>query len=411
MRAYQTEQLRRLVSHAFENVPYYRAAMRERKLIPADIHGVEDLQKLPIVTRKDLKERGHEFVDQNRSMSSLIEGNTSGTSGSPLRLYYDRDACAAKNAVDWRQKAWAEVKLGDPIALFTGRMTVPVGRAKPPFWRHNMTLNQLLFSILHLSHENARAYLRKLESFKPVAVEGFPSTLYAMAMLLSSQNRTFPVKAAFTTSEMLHAAQRQAIERVFQCKVFDYYGMAERVVFATECEHHTGLHVNADFGIAEVLKEQNEPARPGERGRLVATGLHNYSMPLIRYRTSDVTAIEEATCSCGRAFPLMTTHAARDVDIITTPDGRLISAAVLDQLIKSMESVAESQLVQEELNRLRFCVVRGSAYKEEDMTYLVRQLKYRLGEDMKIEVEFMESLPSSPSGKFRWVTSKVPLAF
>lgn len=411
LREYQNDQLKILIKHCYENVPYYRKLMDVRKLKPTDISSADDLHKLPILTREDVKNNFSTLVAKNYTSSKLILGHTSGTTGSPLEFYYDEQICLVKNVVDWRQKRWAGVNPGDRIALFLGRVVVPITEKKPPFWRSNWVLNHLLFSSFHMSSENIDEYVDKLERFKPKAIEAYPSTAYIIGRFLLGLNKTLPLKAVFTSSETLVPQQREIIERAFECKVFDYYGMAERVVFATECQTHQGHHLNMDFGVTEILNKDNQPITFGEMGRIVATGLHNYGMPLVRYQTSDISSIRPKKCSCGREFPLMEDVTTKDEDIITTKDGRLISSSILTHPFKPMHSVAESQIIQEDRDHIRIKIVKRSAYEEKDTQYLLDEFKKRIGQDMKIEIEFVESIARTKAGKFRWVISKVPLEF
>lgn len=316
-----------------------------------------------------------------------------------------------KNVADWRQKKLAGVKPGDPMAFFLGRVVVPITQSAPPFWRKNWLLNHLFFSSFHMSPKNLDTYLKELHQFKPVAVEGYPSTMYIIASYLLSTNQTFPVKAAFTSSETLFPHQREAIEKAFDCRLFDFYGLAERVMFATECEAHQGRHINDDFGITEIITADGRPAKPGEMGRIVATGLHNAAMPLIRYVTSDVTVLKQEACSCGRAFPLMEDITTKDEDIITTLDGRYISSSILTHPFKPMHSVEESQIIQEDREHIRIKIVKRPSYEDKDSQYLLEEFRKRVGDGMQVEIEFVEAIERTKAGKFRWVISKVPLRF
>jgi len=409
LRDYQNEKLRALIKHSYENVPFYKNKMNACGIRPDDIKSVDDLALIPILTRDDVKANFDDLVARNYKRSQLIMGHTSGTTGSPLEFLYDRWICLIKNVFDWRVKNDAGIKLGDKLALFLGRMVVPISRSVPPFWRWNYIFNHLYFSSFHMSAGNLRKYVEQLKRFRPLAVEGYPSTIYIIARYLISQSMTFPVRAVFTSSETLLPIQREAIENAFACKIFDFYGLAERVAFASECSCHEGHHINTDFGITEILDGDGNRCSPGQLGRIVATGFHNYGMPLIRYKTSDLSSLREKRCSCGRQFPLMEDVTTKAEDIITTPDGRYISSSILTHPFKPMHSVAESQIIQEDREHIRIKLVVLSSYTDADAKYLLNELGKRLGGGMKIEVELVDSIPRTAAGKFRWVISKVPL--
>jgi len=409
IKEYQRERLIQLINHAYNNVPYYRNIFTKLKLLPKDFKDINDLHKLPILTKGDIRNNFNNLISINCDKKQLKLGHTSGTTGSPLEILWDKNIILMTNAVLWRQRNWAGLKFGDRFATIFGRIIVPISQTRPPFWRYNIPHKQLWLSSFHLTKENIKFYFEKLEKFKPTTIEGYPSNIFILAKYLESINTTFPVNSILTTSETLHQLQREIIEERFCCKVFDYYGMAERVIFATECEKHEGHHLNDEYSIAEIIKPNGESAEAGEMGRLVATGLHNLGMPLIRYATSDVSLLKKVQCSCGRTLPLLDDVTTKAEDIITTMDGRYISASALTHPFKPLRGVDESQIIQEDKDRIRIKIVKGKSYKEHDTAKLLNEMKKRIGSDMQIQVEFVDKIPRGPNGKFRWVISKVPL--
>lgn len=411
MQEYQHNKLQLLIKHAYESVPYYRRIMDDRKLKPDDIRIANDLKKLPVLTREDVKKNARDLISTGFRKRALIPGHTSGTTGSPLEFFWDQNMCVYNNAADWRQKNWAGLRYGERHAVLLGRMIVPRKRMRPPFWRMNYLHNQLWLSSFHMSEENLGHYVKKLRKFKPKVIEGYPSTVYILAKYLESREMSFPVTAVLTSSETLFQTQRETIERAFGCKVFDFYGLAERVIFATECDKHEGRHLNMDYGITEVLDDKGEPVREGQMGWLVGTSLHNYAMPFIRYKTNDISAILEKKCSCGRAFPLMEDVTTKAEDIVVTKDGRHISPSVLTHPFKPLHNIKISQIIQEDLDLIRIKIVKGPGYTAEDTKKLLAAFYDRVGRDMTVKVEFVKSIERTSSGKYKWVVSKVPLKF
>jgi len=411
LQEYQKEHLLLLIKHAYENVPYYNEKFKASKLLPTDIKDICDLHKLPILTRSDIHNNFEKLIARNIDRKKMKMGHTSGTTGSPLEFLWDHNLIVMNNGVHWRQRNWAALNFGDKFAVLLGRVIVPIKQKRPPFWRYNYIHKQLWMSSFHLTKDNLKYYIDKLYAFKPVVLEGYPSTMYILAKYLDSQNIVFPLKSILTSAETLYPQQREIIEKVFSCKIFDYYGMAERVVFATECEKHEGHHLNMEFGITEILKKDGEAAEDGEIGRIVATCLHNYGMPLIRYRTGDVSAISRKKCSCGRELPLMNNVTTKAEDIVTTKDGRYISSSVLTHPFKPLQSIAESQIIQENIESLTIKIVKKPGYNDEDEKHLLTEFSRRLGSEMKFQIEYVDEIERTKAGKFRWVISKVPLKF
>jgi len=409
---YQTRQLRRLISYAYEHVPYYRQLMNRHGVSPSDINSLDDLSKIPVLTKEIIRSEFDALLSDEFDLASVKRGNTSGTTGSPLEVCYDDQMIRMNYAMLDRQYLWADTKLGkfgDRVAVIRGNVIVPLGQQKPPFWRINYLHRQMLLSSFHLSKKNLKAYVAALRKFKPRVIDGYPSTLYVLAKYLRNIGEKLPIHAVLSSSETLYDFQRETIESSFACKVFDYFGAAERVLFATECDAHMGHHICSEYGYTEILDRDLQPVSPGVEGTLVATSLHNFAMPLIRYVTNDVTALKKERCACGRNLPLMEDVTTKAEDSLTLPDGRIISPSVLTHPFKPITTIEESQIIQEAADFVLVKVVPGADYTTHDEALLKHGLEDRLGRDVTVRIESVDSLERTKSGKFKWVISNVTL--
>lgn len=412
LEAYQDEQLRRVIAHAYATVPYYRRCFDQRRLTPKDIRGRSDLEKLPLLTKDDIRTHFQQLRSDATPARALRTGHTSGTTGTPLTVGYDRDVVWMTYAVFDRHYRWAGCRFGpdgDRIAVARGNVIVPLSQRRPPFWRYNRHHRQMLLSSFHLSQENLPRYFDALAAFSPSVIDGYPSTLYVLAKHLQNRGQTFPLKAAITSSETLFDFQRETIERSFACRVFDYYAMAERVIFASECSAHSDPHLAMEYGITEVVDSGGMPMAPGSTGRLVGTSLHNLGMPLIRYVTNDISAVLLTPCACGRQLEVMQGVATKAEDVLTLRDGRLISPSVLTHPFKPLDCIDGSQIVQTDPDTVTVRLIPRPTYTDAHTRHLVTALAERLGQDVRIDVQFVSELETSANGKFKWVISKVPL--
>lgn len=407
---WQNEQLVRIITHAYKQVPFYQRRFAEYGVGPKDIQSQDDLHKLPVLTRREIIGNFDELIAQNIRRRSLQLGHTSGTTGSPLEVLYDSETTQLTYAMLDRQYRWAGVNLGrdgDRIAVLRGNVIVPLEQRKPPFWRYNRYHNQLLLSAFHMSTANLPHYLAEIRRYKPAVLDGYPSTLYVLARFLLRTGERMPLRAVISASETLYDFQRDAIEAAFQCRVFDYLAAAERVVFSAECDRHEGHHLCEEYGITEFLDTENRPVQYGQAGKMVCTTLHNRGMPLIRYVTNDVSAMKKLTCSCGRGLPLMEDVTTKAEDILALSDGRMISPSVLTHPFKPMHTVEASQIVQEDYDSIEIRIVPGVGYSEADTQHLLREFHERLGNEVRVRVTQVEELERSRSGKFKWVISHV----
>lgn len=405
LRAWQDRRVRGIVRFAYEHVPFYQERWDEHGVGPADVQRVSDLPRLPILEKEEVRRAGKRLTPDDLDVD-LVHGHTSGTTGSPLSVWYDRRMSVVNHVADWRQKSWGGLEPGDWWGLFLGRVVVPTDRQDPPFWRTNYLDRQVWFSAFHMSPENLDHYVREIRRRDLGFLEGYPSTLYILAEHVASRGERLPMEAVFTSSETLHRVQREKIEAAFDCEIFDFYGLAERVIFAGECERHQGKHLFQEYGVTELVDDEGEPVEEGETGWLTGTTLWNRGMPLIRYRTSDLSR-RRGRCGCGRGLGLIDAVTTKAEDIVVTPDGRFVSPSVLTHSFKPFDAIRKSQIVQEEVDTFRIRLVVDERFGDEQERALRADLEERLGEGVELAVEYEDEIPPEPSGKFRWVVSRV----
>ena len=408
LRQYQVLKLRQLLVHAYTNVPFYRREFDRLKFRPAELESLDEMETLPIIDKHVLRKGLEQFVSVNTKRRHLYRGSTSGSTGTPLTLFMDRELIQAEHAFVWRQYRWAGCPPGGKVALFRGDMIVPAEQTKPPYWRRDVANGELWCSSYHISETSIGGYLRALEDFEPNIIYAYPSSLFAIVQYATKQQREISLphlRGIVTSSETLSSWQRESIEEYFKVRVFDWYGLFERVIFIGTCEYGR-YHVFPDYGYTEFV-----PLREGGRGdecELVGTSFINSVVPLIRYRTGDIVRFEGDTrgeCECGRAFPSVDSIVGRRDDAIVTPTGRVIGR--LDHIFKTATNIIFAQIIQESDNELRILVVPGEHYSEADRARLCANARHFVGEMMKIRVDTVSHIAHESSGKFRGVISKV----
>jgi phenylacetate-CoA ligase len=405
--SHQDARVRNLVSFASTNSPYYRELFGELGINSSDIRRASDLPNLPLLEKSTVREQGQRLLTREKPGFGWLHGHTSGTTGSPLGIWYDRETCIATNAVDLQQKLWGGRSSNAWIGMFLGRVVVPMDQAEPPFWRRNLPQHQVWFSSFHLEDRFLLAYVEYIRRSGIEFLEGYPSTLFILAQYLARRGERLPMKSVFTSSETMHPTQKALIEEHFQCPIYDFFGHAERTVFGIECEHHAGKHIAEDFGYVEVVDASGDPVPDGEWGYLVGTSLHNRAMPMIRYRTSDLSRILPEPCPCGRTSRRIADVATKAEDLIVTPGGRMISPSSLTHPFKPFSTLEKSQVIQERKDLIVVRLVASESFSTEDMESLRRGIVERVGPGITVKIEMVEDIPRETSGKFRWVISRV----
>jgi phenylacetate-CoA ligase len=411
LRDRQNANLRKLVSHAYHTVPYYRELFRKLKLTPADIVTSHDLAKIPVLDKATLRREGPRLRSEGFPRHHTRTAPTSGTSGMPLTIFLSQNCHEREYAFQDMHYSWAGFNRGEPLATFTGTMSVPARQDRPPFWRTNRAANQIIFSARHMSAETLPFYAAALSAMRPALINGYPSAIFLLARFLDEhQQHGIRPKAVFTSSETLQDFQRTTITKAFGCPVFNWYGNTECVAHTTECECG-GQHNQLLHSVLEVVDNAGNPTRDGQAGHVIGTGLDNWAMPLIRYRVGDVAITTSRKCPCGRGYPLIENITGRIEDYIVTPEKRHVPAVALTHVFTESPGVREAQLIQERVDLLRVQIVQAETYSGADRRNAERQLRLRLGNSMRFQIEVVPEIPLQESGKRRYFISRLPAKY
>ncbi len=396
---YQCQQLRSLIRHAVTKVPYYRRLFTERGIEPDSIAEPEDLQRLPILEKETVRTDSKSLLDETLEPKKLLCGHTSGTTGTPIEFY--RDTWLNSAAFAYADKRCREVaglarRKNRSVSIGVYLVT-DLSRTKPPFWVYNRRWDQLYMSCYHLAPKYLDAYVQKIRRFKADYIEGYPSSVYAIAKhIVDNELEPVPFKACFTTAETLFDYHREAIQQAFGCRTYNQYGSGEGVVFAAECEQGS-LHLSPEFGIVEIVDDNDKLLPAGRTGQLICTGLINRTQPFIRYRIGDLGALKDGKCVCGSNLPMLSHIEGRIDHVLLTRDGKQVGR--LDPVFKDTPGIAAAQIVQDDWGKFRIRIIPGRNYTDEDGEKAKMNLARRLGEG-EIKIEIVEEIERTASGKF-----------
>ena len=404
LRAYRDERLREVISVAYENVPFYRRRFDELKLHPSDIRTVDDLQKLPYLTKDDIRRAGKDIVAVNYPRRRALVAPTSGATGYPLTIWWSRRSAQMEYAFFWTRRR-PGVRRGEPYASFTGLQIVRADSLRPPFWRSNRAANQRCYSVFHMTDKTIPRYLDDLQRHPRAWFEGYATSIYILARFVLQGQYPFTSypRAVFTTSEQLLPGYRETIEQAFHTKVYDQYGQHEQSSSITEypCGH---MHYDMANSITEFVPVDREPG--ATVAEIVGTTLCNEAMPLIRYRAGDLALLPDDPPHCEtHASQIVSAIHGRTNHIIVTGDGRKISN--ISVIVKRCRNVSAVQCIQDEPGAVRVRVVKDSGYTTEDEAELLKQFRLRMGEQLDIRVEYAADLIRTKSGKALSIISNV----
>lgn len=355
---FQMENLKRLIRHCYNNVPYYGELFKRLGLSPSDINCPRDLERLPVLTKNDILDNYQKFFAKNMVRWGKMTKTTSGTSGTPATFYHDEGSAAVArgSAAYFKQMGGYRERKDDILGMPLFARSFHLPYLKYPIFSHYSPVAKVVYlSVLGLLEdsvfERGIHYIRK---YNIQHIEGFPSTVFAFARYLARKNYDIGVRSVHCGGEMLYDFQRSFIEKTLKCKVFEIYMCSEHAVSAGDCEKHAGLHISP-FSVVSI-----DPSGPGiGTGRIVSTSTANYFMPLLRYVTGDVGSITYKRCACGRPFPRLSHIEGRTNEFIILPDGRYIHPNELARYTITIRGIDDIHFFQHEDYSVDISVVKN----------------------------------------------------
>ena len=405
--AYQMAHLRPLLEHAYRHVPYYRSTFDRMGLKPDDVRTTADLCCIKPIRKQDILKDPDAFVADNAAAFKARKHVTGGTTGQLLVYYQDSRAWALNWALKMQTFAWAGYRYGkDRLGVMAGGSLTPQrpSSLRNMLWR--TANNYYSMPITHLNGEVMEQYCRQLQSQHIRFLRGYPSALSVFASYLRDEGKRLPMKAVFSTAEILYPFQRELMRETFGCEVFDTYGCGDGMGHATECECHNGLHVRQEASVMQVVDADGNINPPGVEGEVVLTSLFDYAMPLIRYAPGDCAVVKAGPCPCGRHGLMLERIVGRVSDVFRLPNGRILNGLSIpfEELYKH---VSQFQIVQETSDSVVVKVVPRDTVKTNVVDTIQRVMRYHCGEGISVKVNIVDRIEVPPSGKFRYIVSQV----
>jgi phenylacetate-CoA ligase len=401
LQARQADLLRLTLAAARRRLPRYAglpAAPAE-----ADIHAWLR-QHYPVIGKPDLLAgRASLYPNGGVRRPWWPLGMTSGTSGTPLEVFRSVASVVWEEAFHLQFWSWAGYRNGQAQAVLRGDAFIPLEQQRPPYWRWDRYGRQLFVSTRHLTQATAGAMLDAIGRAGAGMLRAYPSSAYHLARLAQQAQHPLRLRAIVTGSEPCYGPQREQIEHSFGCKIFDFYGMAERIAFAGQCEHGH-YHLHPEYAYVEILDEHDQPTT--DFGYVVGTTLHNHVMPLLRYRVADRARWVPGDCPCGRHYPRIELSAGKVEDQLFDREGTPVSASIITFALKSLSHIKQTQVAQVGPGLWELRVVPDTGYTDADGATLCAHFATYVSRKVEARLRLMEHIALQPSGKFKWVAQE-----
>ncbi len=399
---FQWKLLSKILDHCFENVPYYKHLFKEIGLKRNDITSLDCFKNIPIIDKMKVKAHFDLFKATNFPLYNPKKIHTTGTTGTPMTFFWDNRSNILELMCQYRHFSWAGYRLGEP---FLDIRSVAIDNSKGYKW--NWKCQGLEFSSDNINSSNIEMYAEILRKYRIKLWRGYPLSIdYLCRMLNKADIQDIKPEYVVSVSYGLMDYQRKFIEDWTGVPVCDNYGQNEHIALICQCPEAKGYHIASEYGIVEIIKDNGKPAKPGEQGRIVATGIHNYAFPLLRYDTKDYAIASDKTCSCGRTLPLIEKLTGRIEDFLLDTRENWVSGFGFP--LRGVEGIQKAQIIQTKKDFIKIYLVLENNYTADTDLDIIKKYKLKLGQTMKIKISHVEEVPFPRYGqKYKFVINKL----
>lgn len=364
-------------------------------------NGFESLMDLPLLNKEDIQRNYKELTFDTNQRISLR--STSGSTGTPLKFYKDRDATAFMDAVMYHSYSWHGINIGDRQARFWG---MPYNLKKNYTEKlKDLLMNRIRFSAFDITEEKMSQYYYRIKKFKPAYIYGYPSLIYEFICFLKRNSldiRFLDLKALIVTGEIVSPYQLEVIKGELNVPIVNEYGCTEVGIIAFQCTMGM-MHVMSHNIILEVIKSGRQVI--DEEGDVVITELNAKIMPFVRYKIGDRAILKSEKCNCGLAFPVIEILEGRKDDYIITPDGKKVYDAIFAYTFK--KGIKKFKAIQKKLDLIDVYIVKDENYDEQLEKHYIQKLRENINPNIDFNFIYTSELNHEKSGKFKYFVSEV----
>lgn len=396
-----------LFERIFTDVPFYQQldafSRNWRKNDP-----VELLHQLPLITKSMIQEDVESFTSQSIPKRRLMYVSTGGSTALPFGFY---NAGRVSDSIEtaYLHYIWSGVgyRSTSRSAIFRGTVVSEPGNDR--LWKYDPFQRAMIYSSYHLRGDDLARIFDHLLRFNPSYIQAYPSAADVLAAHIEETKANTPtgLKAILLASENLPLWQRERIERAFGVPVYSWYGHAERAILAPEFPGSTDLHVLPTYGFAYLRADDGSiVTNPGVPGEIIATGFTCQGTQFVNYRTGDIGIWADRPDVTARVFERVE---GRVQELAVTATGRKISMTAINMHSDIFEQVKQFRFVQDEKGMIRMEIVRKSDYSDVDEREINRGVTEKFGDDMKLEIAYVDSIPLAKSGKARFLIQNLEM--
>ncbi len=405
--------LTELLAHCEKHVPYYAELMGSIGR-SYDRDPQEYLKSLPILGKDLIRSHFDELKSDDLRERTWFDNTSGGSTGEPARFIQDWEFASKAGAVKLLFSKLAGREVGEPgIQLWGSVRDIEKGAET---WKVRLVRaisNDRMLNAYQMTPARMRGYIKILNETRPKQIVAYANSIYELARFAEKENLyVAPQSSIITSADTLFPFMRQKIEEVFHCKVYNRYGSREVGDIACEKPEQEGLWVAPWGNYVEIVDRHGNPVPDGTEGEIVITSLTNYAMPLVRYRIGDMGALApfegEGTYSPGQVIKSIL---GRNGDMFKLKNGGLIRGGYFTVLLYHKDWIEKYQVIQKSLSNITFRIVKADSASDctqQELDEIAAKTRLGMGQDCEVDFEFVQRIPPSASGKYRYIICEVP---
>jgi phenylacetate-CoA ligase len=410
IKRYQEEKLKRLLLHAYENVPYYNKVLRESEVVIDGNVNLDNFSRIPILTKEIIRKEEKNLYSRDYKKRKPYENTSGGSTGEPVKFIQDKEYFEWNVATKIYYSRVLGKDIGEKELKFWGsERDIIKGNLTFKDIAINYLYNIIFFNSYNLNEESINKLIYIHNNLKPSCYWSYEDAAFEFSKIIIDRNiRLYTPKFIITTINPLTDVARKSIEKAFGCPVYDQYGSREVGPAACQCREKKELHTFPWFNFVEILDRRDIEVESGEEGRIIMTNLRNYSMPLIRYNIGDVAvSAGYSRCKCGRNFLSLEEILGRTLGYFKKRDGSLIHSHYIVQRLFFKSWIKRFQIVQGDFEHIIIRIEKDGESDEKDLDDISNKTKILMGKDCKVEFEFVDEIEPSKSGKYLYTRCEI----
>ena len=392
------------VTHAYNHVPFYKKFYDKHGINITSIKSISDIDKLPFIDKQTLLKHTDEMIADDIDKANLMYITTSGSTGNPVGFYQPQEM----TMIEWAYTLhiWGRVGYNPESSRLVLRGK-KIRNQENCNWNYDPLRRELSCNNFDLNDDNIELYISLIEKYKPEFIHGYMSAILVIAKYidLHKVKLTHKFKAILATSENIISEQRDYVEKIFDTRVFSFYGHSERLIIAGECETSHEYHVEPSYGYCEII---NNSGKKSSSGEIVATGFLNYAMPLIRYRTGDIAVESDNKCNCHRKYNLIKEVTGRwHQDMLINSDGAYVSLTALNIHSNELDKIKRYKIIQDKEGIVTMNILPIEAISQDDIKNIKATFEEKTRQKILFNIKIVDKIPLPKNGKYRIIEQNI----